>query len=483
MFKACTIIAALLAATANAAPLQARDVLPPLVTDTGVSTSYVPISPVESTTVDPIALAMMNVITTHAAGAVPAKADPQQLSAPSVAAAAPAFAAASSVVSSDLDARLMFDVSHISTLVNNNRWSVQDLSAAAYDRINAALAKVSASGQYPQVQGDLELVWGPAFKMSDEPDVPTESSNMYLSMALQMSNAKEAGMNATALNTMYVARDPATATYYVGISGTNSISVPDWILEDFQVSALATPWANASSVPSDAQLFAGTALGISFLQAITPLAGMPGAGQSLAQFLQSEREKVSAVRVSGHSLGGALSPVLALWLQDEVLPATANVTANIYAGATPGNAAFQQYYDSRPLAQHTHVIDNSLDMVPHAWGAATVAAIPSLYASNIPGSTDCVTPIAAFVNSYILAPNEGVGTAINPQADAQFTVGFNTAVVPKPPPALLSTLLSIAYGGDDQKTATCTPIVSKFMSQVTWQHTDAYMSYLAPVSA
>lgn len=515
MLKACTI-ALLAGATASAAPLQPRDaVLPPLVgagvtTDLNntmgsggiVSDATTPIiSPAapdaSGTTVDPIALAMMNAIGTAAYGQ--AGTQPEGASSswtPSLPVAlvggsqpTPPFTGSTMVVSSDLDARLMFEVSRISTLVNNNRWSVQDLSAAAYDRINVALGKVSASQQYPQVQGDLELVWGPAFKMTDEPDVPTTvPSNTYLSMALQMSNYQEAGMNATALNTMYVARDRATATYYVGIAGTNSISVPNWILEDFQVGALATPWANPSSVPAGAQVFAGTALGLSFLQEITPLAGMPGAGQSIAQFLQSERDSqqsgggISAVRVSGHSLGGALSPVLALWLQDEVLPTTVNVTANIYAGATPGNAAFQQYYNSRPLAQYTQVVDNSLDMVPHAWGADTLAAIPSLYEANIPGSADCVGPLVTFATNYILAPNAGVGMPINPQADPEFALGFNTAVVPMPPPSMLSTVLSIAYGGDEQKTATCTPIVSAFMSQASWQHTGAYKTYLAPVS-
>jgi hypothetical protein len=58
---------------------------------------------------------------------------------------------------------------------------------------------------------------------------------------------------------------------------------------------------------------------VSILLATKPSAGLPGAGLTLPEFLRVAVQGQAAIQVetTGHSLGGALSPVLALWLADQ----------------------------------------------------------------------------------------------------------------------------------------------------------------------
>jgi hypothetical protein len=51
----------------------------------------------------------------------------------------------------------------------------------------------------------------------------------------------------------------------------------------------------------------------------------------------------ATIRVSGQSLGGIMTPVIALYLQDTAgtsrgLPRDTAITANVFAAATPGNS-------------------------------------------------------------------------------------------------------------------------------------------------
>src|SRR5262249_6813246 len=127
----------------------------------------------------------------------------------------------------------------------------------------------------------------------------------------------QAPRSSVADNVMYVAKNTATPPQYVvAIAGTNYNSVWDVLIEDFLVS-VQTPWIYgnpaASSAPS---ISAGTFIGLSILQVLTPGAPMPGANQTLTTFLSGPSGQPIDVITTGHSLGGALSPVLALFLAD-----------------------------------------------------------------------------------------------------------------------------------------------------------------------
>ena len=49
---------------------------------------------------------------------------------------------------------------------------------------------------------------------------------------------------------------------------------------------------------------------------------------------------------------------------------------------TAGNAGFAQYYD-QVLGGSTTRIDNSLDIVPHAWNDTSLSALPALYEPDV----------------------------------------------------------------------------------------------------
>lgn len=90
---------------------------------------------------------------------------------------------------------------------------------------------------------------------------------------------------------------------------------------------------------------------------------------------------------AGHSLGGALSPTLALEMvdrQSEWDPqGLVTVSTSPSAGPTAGNSDFATYFDSR-LGSRTNRIWNQVDIVPHAWEVDMLRAIPSIYVPNIP---------------------------------------------------------------------------------------------------
>src|SRR5262249_32585727 len=92
------------------------------------------------------------------------------------------------------------------------------------------------------------------------------------------------------------------------------------------------------------------------------------------------------VTVTGHSLGGALSPALALFLSDIQgtwnLSAGTEIASLASAGPTPGNGDFAVYFNSQ-LGHATTRYRNILDVVPHVWHTADIAAIPGLDAPDI----------------------------------------------------------------------------------------------------
>lgn len=71
---------------------------------------------------------------------------------------------------------------------------------------------------------------------------------------------------------------------------------------------------------------------------------MPGAGTTIMEFMSqnaAKSKRTPTVRVAGHSLGGALAPIVALWFEDTVgskgsMPKGTQVQADPSAGFTPG---------------------------------------------------------------------------------------------------------------------------------------------------
>lgn len=224
--------------------------------------------------------------------------------------------------------------------------------------------------------GQWDLVWGPiVFQHTPLPDEPKI-------------------FDSVADNTMFVASRTVgnITTYTVAIAGTNPISWYGWLIEDFDINTTVA-WSEVlagnfsgqhtsdGSMPRIAQ---GTAAGVAALLGMTdPVQGT--LLKYLTQVATQPGELNVEVAVTGHSLGGALSATLALYLADTQQGASswdpnrrAVVTALPSAGATPGNTAFALHYDE-VLGTRTNRIWNVLDIVPHAWELDMLNQAPHLY--------------------------------------------------------------------------------------------------------
>ncbi|GAX44133.1 lipase class 3 [Tolypothrix sp. NIES-4075] len=218
--------------------------------------------------------------------------------------------------------------------------------------------------------GKWERVWGPFVYLAPPP------------------------FNRFATNAIYVARQGNQ--YVIGIAGTNFKSIHNWFIEDFYVGAQAE-WAEyADTKPPGLppKISLGTKIGLDNL-----LKEHPGTKTNIIDFFKEQLkeadeeadEKVDKVEivVTGHSLGGALSPVLALALHEKKSTWDPNSRAKLkvfpFAGPTPGNLAFAIYYDLR-LGINTTRVWNNLDIVPHAWNQEMLKKIPTLYEPEIPSN-------------------------------------------------------------------------------------------------
>ncbi|HEX2079872.1 MAG TPA: hypothetical protein VHG08_19300 [Longimicrobium sp.] len=312
---------------------------------------------------------------------------------------------------------IVYQVAMYAGLVDNQKGS--GLEAALYADIQAAM-KANAA----QI-GDWSVAWGPVVVQFD-----TTSYD---------------------LNAMYVAESQDTpGTYVLGIAGTNPYSIFDWLVEDGLVSK-QLPWPYALLSAPDAKISLGTGIGLAILQNAVPVTGIPGAGTTVLKFLQDIPDKQGMnLIVAGHSLGGALSATVTLWLHDIRLlwdPFHQVALSSIpTAGPTAGNGAFAQY--SNGAIQLTRFA-NAIDVVPHAWQASDLAKIPTLYVPSI-DPDPAVEGLVALAEQISAAGD--YTQLVNDTGWFPFDV--DTSLINPDDPAIVN-----------------------FVAQLAWQHTTAYLRY------
>lgn len=119
----------------------------------------------------------------------------------------------------------------------------------------------------------------------------------------------------------------------------------------------------------------GTAGGVNAILSTPSTIGFEG---TLCDFL-GKLQSGTTIRLVGHSLGGALMSVVALYLKDKF--SGFNFYCETFAAPTAGDGWFASYFNKQ-MAGHALRIYNTLDVVPMAWCATSLDYSLTLYDAN-----------------------------------------------------------------------------------------------------
>lgn len=255
--------------------------------------------------------------------------------------------------------------------------SFSALQAFTTKVISDVLANATIQGY---IGSDWTPVWGPV-TVSENP------------------NAK----SVVADNTMILLYSPSQNLFVLGIAGTNIDSTYDWMSEDFSVNTRVL-WTDVmgSEFKMPGNAYPKAAIGGGANNGLTILLGMTDSnGKTMIQALSAYLANLSQpaqLAVAGHSLGGALAPVMGLYLHDSQQFSgnwnssgkISTIAIHATAGPTPGEQNFAKYIPyviAHPVSGQATLtyesLYNTLDVVPQAWQASTLGSLPTLYEANI----------------------------------------------------------------------------------------------------
>jgi hypothetical protein len=163
----------------------------------------------------------------------------------------------------------------------------------------------------------------------------------------------------------FITRDSTGEEYTVVIRGTNALSALSWTLEDFEVGTAVPFDSVVRSAPDGAMIARGTYLGIAYLAELRD----PVTHQTIVEYLV--QQKPPKVLVTGHSLGGTLVPPMFAYLNDALNGGgyAQNMAPFSFAGLTPGNAAFNTYFNGLFDPALRWRFHNTLDIAPYLWAS------------------------------------------------------------------------------------------------------------------
>jgi hypothetical protein len=303
-------------------------------------------------------------------------------------------------------------------------WSTNDLQA----QINSLNAPFS----------NWKVVWGPHYTL-DGPFPPQVSNAIFVAQ-------QQDGQGG------------ALPVYVVAVAGTNALSAYDLQTEDLDIDP--TEWKRANNAPSQMQVTTGD------MDGLTKILGMQWPFNDIRTYLASIQNKGNATLwFTGHSLGGALSPMLMLALMDpDSLLDTKNTNLGLWkqvnllatAGPSIGNADFLSHFQSVFSASNatTTFVWNAKDVVPHAWNKDRMKALTQ--PTNIYGLT---FPTGSSVGGLIAA---------------QQAAAANQSYVQFEPKAAFEGPLQ-PYTDSKNTQVPWTPD-SEFLAQLGYQHLNAYVS-------
>jgi Lipase (class 3) len=188
---------------------------------------------------------------------------------------------------------------------------------------------------------------------------------------------------------IYIVKGPVVTNdeteYTVVIRGTNFESWTSWTQEDFDIGTSVPFNSLVAAAPADAVISGGTNNGMGYLIENS----YDNNGVSPSGYLQSVGiNYITQLNVTGHSLGGTLTPVYFTYLCYQLYGGSpiGNTDVNCYlfsfAGLTPGNDSFNSYFQSYiPNGLNWRYV-NPLDIAPNCWWS--LANIQNIYV-NPPG--------------------------------------------------------------------------------------------------
>lgn len=223
----------------------------------------------------------------------------------------------------------------------------------AHDKIAATLYALE-----PYI-GRHEIVWGPAVHSSSKNEV-------FCDALIMITQNKE---------------EPTE--YTVAIRGTNPVSLDSFVYEDCDV--MEQIWWDYGNAPSNAKISRATYTALhDLLQAESynkHRKCKTGLVDFLCDLINQDKKKISLM-ITGHSLGGALAPTLALWLHDKepfLWPnKEVDMHAYAYAGQTTGNKAFSEYLN-QTLGNRCYRFANPYDIIPRLWNKNDLKSLLKLY--------------------------------------------------------------------------------------------------------
>jgi hypothetical protein len=243
------------------------------------------------------------------------------------------------------------------------------------------MAAILANDTVEALIGKWTPIWGPVAYSHTDNDTSITDNTMVLLQGKDPS-------------------DSAKVLYVVAIAGTNSISIFDWAFEDFAALEMvqwpAPPRQGENNLPyftnptktnNHRTTDKGSYISVGITTGINNLFNNMRDGDkgTLIEFLKRDvgNQPGAELLVTGHSLGGGLTPVVALALKENQNywnPAgNFTVTAYPYAGQSPGNNHFAAHLHERMGANHFHGAYNVLDVVPHGYDNQMMPQIPGLY--------------------------------------------------------------------------------------------------------